>query len=117
MAEPNPFQYQPYGSVVKTLSITIYTAKNWLRFQINDAERSRFQVPISTPILSEAPNDIAYDVGLELKTFGLIITRKSSGTVLFNSSIAPLLFSDQFLQVEIDFNCICFFFCFKTHAA
>ncbi|CAK8696713.1 unnamed protein product [Clavelina lepadiformis] len=91
-----------YGKEISWLSLdVIFERKDRLHFRLRDANNSRYEVPISTPIVKKAADyPFMYDLKLEHDKFGIIIKRKSSGTVLFNSTIAPLIYFDQFLQIS-----------------
>ncbi|XP_038672624.1 maltase-glucoamylase, intestinal [Scyliorhinus canicula] len=91
-----------YGNDTERLLLTaeIQTA-NRFRFKITDADKRRFEVlhesikPFGGPAASN-PN---YEVELNENPFGIIIRRKSTRTVLFDTSVAPLQFADQYLQI------------------
>lgn len=91
----------PHGTGIKNLSLDIFVEQeNRLRIQLKDVSNDRFEVPISTPDVGAAVKQPLYDIDIKQERFGIVVTRKSSNTVLFNSTIAPLLFADQFLQVH-----------------
>ncbi|MEE6511862.1 hypothetical protein FKM82_018699, partial [Ascaphus truei] len=71
-----------------------------LHFTIKDPARERYEVPIPTPRVSGQAAATLYDVQFSADPFGLVIRRKSSGQVLLNTTLAPLLFADQFLQLS-----------------
>ncbi|XP_068932192.1 lysosomal alpha-glucosidase isoform X1 [Petaurus breviceps papuanus] len=73
--------------------------ENRLHFTIKDPANHRYEVPMETPkVNSRAPSQL-YNVAFENSPFGLVISRKSNGMVLLNTTIAPLFFADQFLQI------------------
>ncbi|KAM9003845.1 lysosomal alpha-glucosidase isoform X1 [Sarcophilus harrisii] len=70
-----------------------------LHFTIKDPANPRYEVPMETPkVTHRAPTQL-YSVAFENNPFGLVITRKSNGMVMLNTTIAPLFFADQFLQI------------------
>lgn len=71
-----------------------------LHVKITDPSSPRFEVPIPVPSALDKASDPQYDVQLSKEPFGLIVRRRSSGTVLLNTSVAPLFFADQFLQLS-----------------
>uniref|UniRef100_A0A8C5WMN8 Lysosomal alpha-glucosidase n=1 Tax=Leptobrachium leishanense TaxID=445787 RepID=A0A8C5WMN8_9ANUR len=71
-----------------------------LRFTIKDPVNVRYEVPLRTPKVSEGASSTLYDVQFNKDPFGMIVRRKSSGRVLVNTTVAPLLFADQFLQIS-----------------
>uniref|UniRef100_UPI00398F668E maltase-glucoamylase n=1 Tax=Pristiophorus japonicus TaxID=55135 RepID=UPI00398F668E len=91
-----------YGNDINTLLLTgEKQTANRFRFKITDAKKQRFEVPhenIKTfkgPVASN-PN---YEVELNQNPFGIVIRRKSTKTVLFDTSVGPLQFADQYLQI------------------
>ncbi|KAM4694349.1 sucrase-isomaltase, intestinal-like [Discoglossus pictus] len=77
--------------------------QNRFRFKITDPKNKRFEVPhehVKPFTGSEALNP-NYDVKIISKPFAIQVRRKSTQSVLFDTSIGPLLYSDQFLQLSI----------------
>ncbi|XP_048460068.1 maltase-glucoamylase [Rhincodon typus] len=72
-----------------------------LYVKITDANKSRFEVPheIIKPFEGPAASNPNYEVELSKNPFGISIRRKSTRTVLFDTSVAPLRFADQYLQI------------------
>lgn len=71
-----------------------------LHVKITDPSSPRFEVPIPVPSASEKASSTQYEVLLSKEPFGLIVTRRSTGAVLLNTTVAPLFFADQFLQMS-----------------
>ncbi|XP_036392320.1 maltase-glucoamylase, intestinal [Megalops cyprinoides] len=75
---------------------------NRLQFKITDAHKSRFEVPhehVRAP--SSPPNGaLSYKVELVRNPFGLRVRRASSNRVLFDTTMGPLVFADQYLQLS-----------------
>uniref|UniRef100_A0A3Q3F1E6 Alpha glucosidase 2 n=1 Tax=Labrus bergylta TaxID=56723 RepID=A0A3Q3F1E6_9LABR len=69
-----------------------------LHVRITDPSSSRFEVPISVPTVTKKAESPDYIIELSKTPFGLIVKRKSTGTVLLNTTVAPLFYADQFLQ-------------------
>ncbi|XP_061030866.1 lysosomal alpha-glucosidase isoform X1 [Eubalaena glacialis] len=71
-----------------------------LHFTIKDPTNQRYEVPLETPrVRSQAPSTL-YSVEFSEEPFGVIMRRKLDGRVLLNTTVAPLFFADQFLQLS-----------------
>ncbi|XP_067570836.1 lysosomal alpha-glucosidase isoform X2 [Pseudorca crassidens] len=71
-----------------------------LHFTIKDPTNQRYEVPLETPrVRSQAPSTL-YSVEFSEEPFGVIVRRKLDGRVLLNTTVAPLFFADQFLQLS-----------------
>ncbi|XP_032097324.1 lysosomal alpha-glucosidase isoform X1 [Sapajus apella] len=74
--------------------------ENRLHFTIRDPANRRYEVPLETPrVHSRAPSPL-YSVEFSKEPFGLIVRRELGGRVLLNTTVAPLFFADQFLQLS-----------------
>uniref|UniRef100_A0A8C6L2Q3 Alpha glucosidase 2 n=1 Tax=Nothobranchius furzeri TaxID=105023 RepID=A0A8C6L2Q3_NOTFU len=69
-----------------------------LHVRITDPSSSRYEVPISVPAAAKKAENPEYLVELTKQPFGLIVRRRSTGAVLLNTTVAPLFYTDQFLQ-------------------
>lgn len=88
-----------YPGDVLTLELEIrHETDERLRVRITDPLNSRFEVPITVPNATKKAESPAYSVELSRNPFGLIVKRSSTGTVLLNTTVAPLFYADQFLQ-------------------
>ncbi|XP_071832375.1 sucrase-isomaltase, intestinal-like isoform X2 [Apostichopus japonicus] len=77
---------------------------NRMRFKFSDADNDRFEVPIPVASSSSKASNPAYNVQYGTDpTFGLKITRTSTGTVVFDSRLPGFTFDDQFLQISTRF--------------
>uniref|UniRef100_A0A8C5UGC3 Glucosidase alpha, acid n=1 Tax=Malurus cyaneus samueli TaxID=2593467 RepID=A0A8C5UGC3_9PASS len=65
----------------------------------SDAERQRYEVPLDTPRVAPTPSTL-YGLQVSQDPFGLVVCRQRQGTVLLNTTVAPLFFTDQFLQIS-----------------
>ncbi|XP_015492493.1 sucrase-isomaltase, intestinal [Parus major] len=93
-----------FGNDIQTVLLTgEYQTKNRFRFKITDPKAKRFEVPHEhvQPFKGSMASDLSYKVELKQKPFGLVVTRTSNGKVLFDTTIGPLQYSDQFLQLSI----------------
>ncbi|KAL1005157.1 hypothetical protein UPYG_G00055320 [Umbra pygmaea] len=90
-----------YPKDILTLQLDLlYETDHRLRVRITDPSDSRFEVPIQVPNASAKATSPAYTVELSKEPFGLVVKRTSTGAVLLNTSVAPLFFCDQFLQLS-----------------
>lgn len=91
-----------YGKDIETLLLTaeMQTA-NRFRFKITDASNQRFEVPHENIKAFKGPAAVNpnYDVELKKNPFGIAVIRKSTRTVLFDTSVGPLEFADQYIQI------------------
>uniref|UniRef100_A0A8D0BDK0 Lysosomal alpha-glucosidase n=1 Tax=Salvator merianae TaxID=96440 RepID=A0A8D0BDK0_SALMN len=71
-----------------------------LHFTLKDPFKKRYEVPLETPKANNRASSTLYSVKFSTDPFGLIILRKSDGRVLLNTTVAPLFFADQFLQIS-----------------
>ncbi|XP_051873196.1 sucrase-isomaltase, intestinal [Pristis pectinata] len=91
-----------YGKDIETLLLTAeMQTTNRFRFKITDAKKRRYEVPHENikPFKGPATSNPNYEVEIKQNPFGIVVTRKSSRTVLFDTSVGPLLFADQYLQI------------------
>lgn len=71
-----------------------------LHFTIKDPVNKRYEVPLATPhVRSQAPPPL-YSVEFSKEPFGVVVRRKLGRRVLLNTTVAPLFFADQFLQLS-----------------
>ncbi|XP_052387400.1 sucrase-isomaltase, intestinal-like isoform X2 [Carassius gibelio] len=93
-----------FGADIKDL--TFYAemqTENRLRFKITDASKARFEVPHEhVQSLSDTPNGpLKYRLELIQKPFGLKVWRRTSPEkLLFDTTMGPLVFADQYLQLS-----------------
>ncbi|XP_029884205.2 maltase-glucoamylase, intestinal-like [Aquila chrysaetos chrysaetos] len=70
---------------------------------ITDPETPRFEVPHEhvRSFTESAASKLNYKVDVKPNPFGIMVTRVSNGRVLFDTTIGPLQYADQFLQLSI----------------
>ncbi|XP_068879916.1 sucrase-isomaltase, intestinal [Aphelocoma coerulescens] len=93
-----------FGNDIQTVLLTgEYQTSNRFRFKITDPNSQRFEVPHEhvQPFTGSAATGLRYKVELKQEPFGIVVTRASNGKVLFDTTIGPLQYSDQFLQLSI----------------
>uniref|UniRef100_A0A8C1RTQ0 Si:ch73-12o23.1 n=1 Tax=Cyprinus carpio TaxID=7962 RepID=A0A8C1RTQ0_CYPCA len=79
----------------------LYEEDYRLHVKITDPTEKRYEVPIDVPVIQKrASSNPSYTVDFIKEPFGLIVKRTQTGTVLLNTSIAPLFYADQFLQMS-----------------
>ncbi|XP_063312339.1 lysosomal alpha-glucosidase isoform X3 [Pelobates fuscus] len=91
--------FMPHDIMTLELNVMFETASR-LHFTIKDPANKRYEVPIPTPKVSGQAASTEYDVQFSADPFGLIVKRMSNGQVLVNTTVAPLLFADQFLEIS-----------------
>ncbi|XP_077579158.1 sucrase-isomaltase, intestinal [Stigmatopora nigra] len=98
MASPSLF-----GADIEELSFHAeMQSSNRLHFKIFDANKQRFEVPhehVST-ISNNPTTPISNTLEIVEKPFGIVVRRKENKKVLFDTSMGPLVFADQFLQLS-----------------
>ncbi|CAF4352151.1 unnamed protein product, partial [Adineta steineri] len=70
------------------------------RIRIYDTIYRRYEVPLQVPVVEKKATDTDYEITFSAKPFAILVTRKSTGVVLFDSSIAPLIFADQYMKLS-----------------
>uniref|UniRef100_A0A3Q0SHT4 alpha-glucosidase n=1 Tax=Amphilophus citrinellus TaxID=61819 RepID=A0A3Q0SHT4_AMPCI len=95
---------RPESPDVDTLRVEIhYHSSEMLQFKISDPKTKRYEVPVGlslpkTPEIDE--NKRLYKVVIANDPFGIQIIRKSTGTIIWDSSVPGFTFSDIFIQVS-----------------
>ncbi|XP_029441992.1 LOW QUALITY PROTEIN: maltase-glucoamylase, intestinal-like, partial [Rhinatrema bivittatum] len=77
--------------------------ENRFHFKITDPNNKRFEVPHETikPFNGPAATNTNYKYELNENPFGIKVIRKSNSKVLFDTTIGPLQYADQYLQLSI----------------
>ncbi|XP_066517719.1 lysosomal alpha-glucosidase [Hoplias malabaricus] len=90
-----------YPNDIEALQLDVlFESNSRLRVKITDPVQQRYEVPIDVPVVKErAPNPL-YTVEFIKQPFGLIVKRTQNGAVLLNTTVAPLFYADQFLQMS-----------------
>ncbi|CAN9510595.1 unnamed protein product [Ophioblennius macclurei] len=91
--------YYP-GDILTVEVETRHETDSRLRVRITDPSSSRFEVPIPVPTATKKAENPDYVVEFSKQPFGLIVSRRSTGTVILNTTVAPLFYADQFLQIS-----------------
>nr|XP_032653104.1 lysosomal alpha-glucosidase isoform X2 [Chelonoidis abingdonii] len=78
----------------------VFETNGRLHFTLRDPANKRYEVPLETPKARGQITSKLYSVQFSADPFGLMVFRESSGQVLLNTTVAPLFFADQFLQIS-----------------
>ncbi|CAF3693223.1 unnamed protein product, partial [Rotaria sordida] len=89
--------YMSYDILNLTVDL-IYETEQRFRIRIYDSVNKRYEVPLQVPIVEKKANITDYEIKLSQKPFAILVTRKSTGVTLFDSSVSPLIFADQFIK-------------------
>ncbi|XP_031425272.1 lysosomal alpha-glucosidase isoform X2 [Clupea harengus] len=93
--------YLPRDIATLRLEVAEETAGR-LHLTLKDPSSPRYEVPLSPPPF-EPPSAIQnslYSIEFHSDPFGFVVRRKSNAQVLLNTTVAPLLFADQYLQMS-----------------
>ncbi|XP_042638461.1 uncharacterized protein LOC103207213 [Orycteropus afer afer] len=93
-----------FGSEVDNIILTAeYQTSKRFHFKLTDQKKDRYEVPHEhvQPFQGNASSSLSYQVDVSKQPFSIKVSRQSNNRVLFDSSIGPLLFTDQLLQLSI----------------
>lgn len=103
--KPNTKKLSELTNHIDRLKLKVeHLSQKILRLKITDSEKKRYEVPAQEvfhiPASKPASDNDKYKVKLEQENdFKLTISRRESGTHLIDTSIGPMLYTDQFLQI------------------
>ncbi|XP_049339266.1 sucrase-isomaltase, intestinal [Astyanax mexicanus] len=92
-----------YGADIVDLSFTAeMQTENRLRFKITNLKNDRFEVPHEhIKSLTSSPNGpLNYELEVVHNPFGVRVRRASNKKILFDTTVGPLVFDDQYLQLS-----------------
>ncbi|KAJ7325169.1 hypothetical protein JRQ81_018189 [Phrynocephalus forsythii] len=91
------------GDITEVLLTAEYQTTNRFHFKITDPANKRYEVPHEHVKPFEGPKaaNPNYQVKVIENPFGIQVIRNSSNKVLFDTTIGPLVYADQFLQLSI----------------
>lgn len=99
-AQASAFPSTPVSSL--RLSV-IYHKNDMLQFKIYDPNNKRYEVPVPLNLPS-APSSTTdgrlYVVRIEENPFGILIIRKRTGTVIWDSRVLGFTFNDMFIRIS-----------------
>ncbi|XP_068192688.1 lysosomal alpha-glucosidase [Antennarius striatus] len=93
--------YLPRDSPTLQLEV-IGETSGCLHLTFRDPSSRRYEVDFraGVPQGNDEKQDFLYTTVYQSDPFGFIVRRKSNGRVIMNTTVAPLLFSDQYLQLS-----------------
>uniref|UniRef100_F6PTT1 P-type domain-containing protein n=1 Tax=Ornithorhynchus anatinus TaxID=9258 RepID=F6PTT1_ORNAN len=71
--------------------------------QVYDPQKKRYEVPVPLNLPSSphrSMEDRLYDATVTTNPFGILIKRRSTGTVIWNSQLPTFTFEDKFIQIS-----------------
>ncbi|KAG9338719.1 hypothetical protein JZ751_025388, partial [Albula glossodonta] len=80
-----------------------YLNAHMLQFKVYDPKNTRYEVPVPLNVPPNPETDASkrlYQVSVENSLFGIKVVRKSTGTVIWDSSLPGFTFSDLFIQIS-----------------
>uniref|UniRef100_A0A8C5KHT8 Sucrase-isomaltase, intestinal n=1 Tax=Jaculus jaculus TaxID=51337 RepID=A0A8C5KHT8_JACJA len=91
------------NDITSVLLTTQRQTPNRLRFKITDPNNSRYEVPhqFVKDFTGPSPSETLYDVQVSERPFSIKVIRKSNSKTLFDTSVGPLVYSDQYLQISV----------------
>ncbi|XP_048837847.1 sucrase-isomaltase, intestinal isoform X2 [Brienomyrus brachyistius] len=102
--DPKLQSRQPGSPDIDKLRVDInYLSGTMLQFKIYDPVTKRFEVPVPLdipPTPEMDANKRLYEVSVAQQPFGIKVTRKSTGTVIWDSSLPGFTFSELFIQIS-----------------
>ncbi|UJR37339.1 hypothetical protein I4U23_030047 [Adineta vaga] len=91
--------YMPHDILDLTVDF-IYETQQRFRIRIYDSVYRRYEVPLQVPVVEKKVNMTDYEVTFSEKPFAILVIRKSTGIAIFDSSVAPLIFADQYMKLS-----------------
>ncbi|XP_050841756.1 sucrase-isomaltase, intestinal-like [Serinus canaria] len=89
-----------FGSDISPIVLEVeFQTKDRLRFRLYDPNAQRFEVPLKISGPGVTAEEANYEVEFSDDSTHFTIKRKSTGTVLWDSPLVDLFFSNQFLQI------------------
>ncbi|KAF4793877.1 Kinesin-like protein KIF21A [Turdus rufiventris] len=89
-----------FGNDISPIVLEVeFQTKDRLRFRLYDPNKERFEVPLKINGPGVTAEEANYEVEFSDDSTHFTIRRKSTGTVLWDSPLIDLFFSNQFLQI------------------
>nr|XP_001504613.1 sucrase-isomaltase, intestinal [Equus caballus] len=92
-----------FGDDINSVLLTTQSqTPNRFRFKITDPNNRRYEVPhqfVKEPT-GTTDSETLYNVQVTENPFSIKVIRKSNNRTLFDTSIGPLVYSDQYLQIS-----------------
>ncbi|XP_040830836.1 sucrase-isomaltase, intestinal [Ochotona curzoniae] len=92
-----------FGNDINNVLLTTQSqTANRLRIKLTDANNARYEVPHQyvTEFTGPAATNTLYNVEVTQNPFSIRVTRRSNNNILFDTSVGPLVYSDQYLQIS-----------------
>ncbi|XP_020616218.1 maltase-glucoamylase, intestinal-like [Orbicella faveolata] len=90
-----------YGQDIDEVTLDVeFQTNNRVRFKLYDSKTQRYEVPVPMPKAMSKASDPTYTVEFKNDPFSLKILRKDTDAVLWDSSVGPFIFEDQFIQIS-----------------
>ncbi|XP_074171361.1 maltase-glucoamylase [Rhinolophus sinicus] len=93
-----------FGNDVDNVLLTAeYQTSNRFHFKLTDPNKVRYEVPHEhvQSFKGNAASPLTYEVEVSPQPFSIKVKRRGNTRVLLDTSIGPLLFADQFLQLSM----------------
>uniref|UniRef100_A0AAQ5ZHE7 alpha-glucosidase n=1 Tax=Amphiprion ocellaris TaxID=80972 RepID=A0AAQ5ZHE7_AMPOC len=95
---------RPDSPDIDKLRVAVYYhSSDMLQFKIWDPTTDRYEVPVPLSVPAAPETDATkrlYEVRFTNNTFGIQVIRKSTNTIIWDSSLPGFTFSDMFIQVS-----------------
>ncbi|KAM6301712.1 sucrase-isomaltase, intestinal-like [Podargus strigoides] len=89
-----------FGNDISPVVLEVeFQTRDRLRFRLYDPNRERFEVPLKIDSPGVTADEASYDVEFADDSSHFRIKRRSTGTVLWDSPLIDLFFSNQYLQI------------------
>ncbi|KAM4889329.1 sucrase-isomaltase, intestinal [Thomomys bottae] len=92
-----------FGNDIPNILLTTQSqTPNRLRIKITDPNNKRYEVPhqFVKDFSGSVPSETLYNVQMTDNPFSIKVIRKSNNNILFDTSVGPLIYSDQYLQIS-----------------
>ncbi|ELU05446.1 hypothetical protein CAPTEDRAFT_63978, partial [Capitella teleta] len=95
-----------FGSDLNVVQVDIeFQADERLRIKLSDPNAPRWEVPLPIDSPDEAARNPLYAIQFKNDpVFSVSVIRRSTGAVIFDTSLGGLVFSDQFIQISTYLN-------------
>lgn len=96
-------QKKMFGDEVDFISLQVYfETEKRLRLKFADKTKKRFEVPIEVPLPpAESPANVDYSIDFfNDPQFGVLVKRNNTGTIIFDTNIPGMIFSNQYIQIS-----------------
>ncbi|XP_043926668.1 maltase-glucoamylase, intestinal-like [Protopterus annectens] len=104
VASSTKSRFDPEYPRITPLAVDVtFLANHMVRFKIYDKNNKRYEVPVPLDIpetLAADERERLYDVSIRDQPFGIVIRRKSTGTVIFDSQLPGFTFTDKFIEIS-----------------